>query len=342
MLNIVGDINLTDAYFNKGIGIGSSIGKGNDPFGKIERKEEDVWIGNFEGVSSSVSDNKSAFLHAFNLPPQYLENITHFNIYNIANNHSMEHGATAFLQTVDNLKKQGCSVFGAEKERTVLFTHKGKRCSITGFCQRMEASKQKPLYWYNPDLKEIYEEYKKVALCDLKIIYIHWGNEFVDRPYNDQRLFAHALVDMGYDLVVGMHPHILQGFEEYNEKRIYYSLGNFVFDMGWEPLKYGAMIHVNWDEKDELVVNDSYVRIEQDYFPIVVDEKEVPEAYRFSYLNSLIKYDRNNEEYYALVAKCTGLYHKYNRRYILKSFLRIHPKDTYTILSDFVLRKFKK
>ena len=339
MLNIVGDINLTDAYFNRGIGVGSSIAKGNDPFAKIERKEEDVWIGNFEGVSSSVSDNSGMEAEMFNIAPEYLKKLRHLDVYNIANNHCMEHGAEAFKETVGNLQKLGCQVFGLASTPSCIFSHRGTKCSVTGFCQRMEVTHNKPLYWYNPGLNDIEKEFETVANNDLKIIYIHWGNEFIDRPYNDQRLFAHALIDIGFDLVVGMHPHLLQGYEIYKGKRIYYSIGNFVFDMGWEPLRYGAMVHLDWNEQNELVVNHSYVHIEKDYFPVVVDEKEVPEAHRFNYLNSLIKYDMNNEEYYSFLAVRTKLYHKYNRRHILKSFLKMNPKDSLSIISSFILRK---
>ncbi|MDD4439592.1 MAG: CapA family protein [Tissierellia bacterium] len=337
MLQIVGDINLTDNAFDVGIGVGSSIKEGKNPFERIKKDNSDVWIGNFEGVSSSVSDNTGIAKRQFNLEPQFLNNFENFDIYNIANNHSMEHGSEAFIQTVKNLNHVGAKVFGTQEKPTVQLEHKGKKWSITGFCQRKENSPYVPLYWYNPDLSEIKREYQKISSNDYKIAYIHWGNEFVDRPYNDQRLFAHALIDIGFDIIIGMHPHLLQGYEVYKNKRIYYSIGNFVFNMGWEPLQYGAIIHLDSCD-DQLIVSHSYVHIEDDFFPIIIKEQDVPRQYRFDYLNTQIKYDMSNEEYYNNVRKRTKVYHKYNRKAILRGFLKMNIYDSFLIIKDFFIR----
>ena len=58
MLQFAGDINLTDWDFNPGFGIGSRITNGFDPFKNIERKESDIWVGNFEGVASDVTEKQ--------------------------------------------------------------------------------------------------------------------------------------------------------------------------------------------------------------------------------------------------------------------------------------------
>ena len=97
---------------------------------------------------------------------------------------------------------------------------------------------------------------------------MHWGNEFIDRPYVDQIHFAHFLIDIGYDLVVGMHPHLLQGYEIYQGKYIFYSIGNFVFNMHWEPLRYAAIVKLDVEE-EKIVTDVDYVYIGDDYFPIM-------------------------------------------------------------------------
>ena len=66
--------------------------------------------------------------------------------------------------------------------------------------------------------------------CDFLIVSFHWGREFDFYPYDHQRELAYLAADSGADVVVGHHPHVLQGIEEYNGSRIFYSLGNFVFD----------------------------------------------------------------------------------------------------------------
>lgn len=58
MIGIVGDVNLTDGYFDTGFGVGSAVAAGADPFAGINRKEGDIWIGNFEGVTARVSSKR--------------------------------------------------------------------------------------------------------------------------------------------------------------------------------------------------------------------------------------------------------------------------------------------
>jgi len=64
----------------------------------------------------------------------------------------------------------------------------------------------------------------------------HWGTERKETPEEYQVVKGRQLIDAGADLVIGSHPHVLQGFESYNGKWIAYSLGNFVFNMTASPL----------------------------------------------------------------------------------------------------------
>ena len=65
MLTFVGDVNLTDWDFNFGFGIGSRIGQGFNPFSKILKRDTDLWIGNFEGVASDVTEKKGRAAKVF-------------------------------------------------------------------------------------------------------------------------------------------------------------------------------------------------------------------------------------------------------------------------------------
>lgn len=71
--------------------------------------------------------------------------------------------------------------------------------------------------------------------ADLVIVCCHWGIEGDHYPTEYQRELGHTLIDLGADLVVGNHPHVLQGIEEYNGKIIIYSLGNFSFGGNRNP-----------------------------------------------------------------------------------------------------------
>ena len=65
--------------------------------------------------------------------------------------------------------------------------------------------------------------------CDYLVVYVHWGVERETEPKDYQRAMGRQYIDAGADLVIGSHPHVLQGIEYYKGKPIFYSLGNFVF-----------------------------------------------------------------------------------------------------------------
>ena len=73
----------------------------------------------------------------------------------------------------------------------------------------------------------------QIAEChasgDKVVVLIHWGIERDEMPQEYQRALARRYIDAGADLVIGSHPHVLQGIEYYKGKPIFYSLGNFVF-----------------------------------------------------------------------------------------------------------------
>ena len=58
----------------------------------------------------------------------------------------------------------------------------------------------------------------------------HWGTEYTGRANQDQRELAHQAIDAGADLILGHHPHVIQGLELYQDRLIAYSLGDFVWD----------------------------------------------------------------------------------------------------------------
>lgn len=338
MLVFTGDINLTDWYFNVGFGIGSRIANGFDPFRKINRKAGDIWIGNFEGVASNVTDKVEFAGEVFRVQPKVLQKLNHFNMYGFANNHAMQHGKEAYQQTFDAICSYGSKCFGANKQRFVIIKHQGKTVSLTGMCLRIDDFTDEPSYWYNPEYKEIEKELNSLPNDAFKVLYIHWGNEYINRPSSAQKKFAHWLIDIGFDLIIGMHSHVLQGYEEYNGKYIFYSLGNFVFEMAWEPTKIGAIVKFDLDTKQPSV---EYIHIENDCTPVVVDESKIPAEWRFDFLNEALKKEDNSEQYHAEISRNYAAYRKANHRYIINNMIK-HPTLGKCLLKDFIKRRFLK
>lgn len=335
MLVFTGDVNLTDWDFNFGFGIGSRIAKGFDPFSKLERSKDDVWIGNFEGVASDVTIKKGMAARVFRVSPSSLRRLHHFDVYGFANNHAMQHGEDAYLQTWNALQNLGCKVFGKDDCRSLIIRHQGKDVSLTGCCLRIDEFTNNPSFWYNPEYYEIINEIDHLPKDSYKIFYVHWGNEYINRPSVQQKKFAHWLIDVGFDLIIGMHPHVLQGYEDYKGKRIYYSLGNFVFDMPSEPCKYGAIVKVDISGDVPKFAN-KYIRIDKECCPEL--RVEVPERFSFESLNKKLEIEDNSEAYHKEIRKGYQQYRKVNRKVILKRCL-FHPRATFELMKDFVKRR---
>lgn len=338
MLIFTGDINLTDWYFNAGYGIGTRIANGFDPFHQIERKPGDLWIGNFEGVASSVSINSGFSGEVFRVEPDVLAALNHFEFYGLANNHAMQHGEEAYRQTFNAIQNYGSKCFGSKKQKTIITVHQGKKVSFTGMSLRIDEFSENPLYWHNPEYKDIEEELKTIPHDAFKVLYVHWGNEYINRPSTAQKKFAHWLIDAGFDLIIGMHPHVLQGFEVYKGKHIFYSLGNFVFEMAWEPTKIGAVVGFDLISKCPVV---NYVRIGADASPRIVEESDIPVGWRFDYLNEALMKDDNSEQYHAEINKNYSLYRHANHKYIFGDMIK-HPSLGCTLIKDFVKRRILK
>ena len=338
MLKFVGDINLTDWDFNFGFGIGSRIAEGFNPFSQLYRNSDDIWIGNFEGVASDVTINKGMASKVFRISPASLNQLKHFDVYNLANNHTMQHGVDAYQQMWEALQSFGSKTFGKEDCRTIVIEHQGRKVSLTGCCYRIDEFNDTPLYWYKPEYETITRELELISKDTFKVFFVHWGNEYINRPSIEQKRFAHWLINTGFDLIIGMHPHVLQGYEEYKGKRIYYSLGNFVFDMQWEPCRYGAIIGVDLTESVPKFSNE-YIYIDNTCTPNIVSECQVPYKYRFDYLNKELQKESNSEVYHNEIFKLYKLYRNANRKQVIKNILR-HPKFGVNVVSDFIKRRF--
>lgn len=120
------------------------------------------------------------------------------------------------------------------------------------FIQSQDASKHNfgiaPL-----DKDLIIEDVKKLRpLCDLLIVSVHWSFERETYPIPYQRNMAHSCINNGADIIYGHHPHVLQGYEIYKNKHIFYSLGNFIFP------EYGILKNYPQDQKETVIVKMQY------------------------------------------------------------------------------------
>lgn len=178
----------------------------------------------------------------FRLPPERVELFSQMGIQGVtlANNHALDFGQDALLDSCAVLDGAGILHTGAGENLEAASGEigleiSGRRIGIIGATRVIPVStwaagKNHPgmLATYDPAvLLERIRQLKET--CDYVIVYVHWGVERDEMPQEYQQALARQYVDAGADLVIGAHPHVLQGIQYYEGKPVVYSLGNFVF-----------------------------------------------------------------------------------------------------------------
>jgi len=220
-------------------------------------RQGDIVFGNCEGVISNIGrdDGNIDTLEFRGLPA--FANALHscgFTVMTVANNHVGEHGPEALRDTVNNLRSAGMDVIGLrDNTRTsmpLIQEIKGVRIgwlAYTWIASKHSNQDRSVLSWTKGD--EIPNEVAALRPeVDFLIVTAHWGREFVAVP--TQRIIdhAHAIADAGADLVLGHHPHVLQGTERRGKCLIVYSLGNFLFDEWQSWLRETALFRCSIED----------------------------------------------------------------------------------------------
>ncbi|HAA26246.1 MAG TPA: hypothetical protein DCE11_09075 [Ruminiclostridium sp.] len=219
------------------------------PFIKVKDlfKDGDIVCGNLEGplTEGGIPSQKDP-RYIFRFPPPVAQNLKDagFNLMNLANNHTTDHGAKGLTDTMNTLNEYGIAWFGAgktakEAASPVFVNISGTVIGFLGY------SAFPPEGYFHtqekPNISMIDESSLRESVinarekCDFLVVSFHWGREYEPYPDDSQKKTARIAIDSGADIVIGHHPHVYQGIEEYNGKFIFYSLGNFIFDRQIPP-----------------------------------------------------------------------------------------------------------
>ena len=200
---------------------------------------DDLTIANFEGVLTESEDREDKSF-AFKGDPEYTSILTDGSIeaVNLANNHSHDYGDESYTDTITYLEEAGIASFGYD--RYSVLEVNGVQVGLIGIYELADGID------CEDDMLEMMEEVEKAG-AELIIVTFHWGEELETTPDETQVELAHAAIDAGADLVIGHHPHVLQGIEVYNGKNIVYSLGNFCFGGNSNP-----------DDKDTMIFQQTF------------------------------------------------------------------------------------
>ena len=202
--------------------------------------------------------------YTFQADPFYVEIFQEMgvDIVSLANNHVLDYGQDVLSQTFDILDEAGIVYAGAGEtlERAMeweSFDLDGTKVGIL-CASRVYPSADWDVRNSQPGVFSTYDETLLVEQIeaakeenDLVIVYVHWGVEKEETPEDYQRELAQAYIDAGADLVIGCHPHVLQGIEYYEGVPIVYSLGNFLFN---EAIDQTALLKVYIDEEGTLAL----------------------------------------------------------------------------------------
>ena len=197
-------------------------------------EEDDLTIVNFEGtLTDSTTREDKQF--AFKADKSYAEILTDgfVEAANLANNHSKDYGEQSYNDTMDALDEAGITNFGYD--RVAIKKVKGIKVGLVGTYVLADGLGVKDSMEKN--IQDLKDEGAQVIIASF-----YWGEEKAEYPNDVQVELAHAAIDAGADLVLGHHPHVLQGIEQYKGKNIVYSLGNFCFGGNMYPSDMDTMI----------------------------------------------------------------------------------------------------
>jgi len=203
----------------------------NYPFANIQDliEDQDIVFANFEGPIVSNHVQTPDFTTSFDFAPRMASVLSNqgFNLVSLANNHTLDKGVENFEQTRIDLIEAGIESIGHSRDESSNYTYKtiikGQDFLFLAFNEAV-----------NPIFNEENAiEATRLAAIDedtFVVVSMHWGIEYQLQSASFQQELAHQLIEAGADLIIGHHPHVTQEVEVYQDRMIFYSLGNFIFD----------------------------------------------------------------------------------------------------------------
>ncbi|MCK5076288.1 MAG: CapA family protein [Calditrichia bacterium] len=371
-IKAVGDIAPGDCGIN-GIGVLSITNKYGAafPFNKIrnELSKSDILIGNLEGVLSNQCNHKKLRLCGHPDIAKTLKDIG-FDVVSLANNHVFDHGEKVLEETIELLHKAGISICGLRGEngyycKPVILNRNnmsigilaynwiglenpgkfGDRIAIiedgvVNYTWHRDKERDKKARieikdknkWVINDIKKLREE------VDFIILLPHWGIEWTIYPPYGVTLEAKFFIDAGVDLVIGSHPHVIQGYENYNDRQIFYSLGNFLFDGFGKKSKYGMLIEVDIAPQKVLNYKIHFVRRGKYFQPEPIDSIEYEKNIKLiEKSNKAINADNSN-----IQLDDDLLYKQYEKHYNKNKYKKIIYLLIQSIKKPFLLKEILK
>lgn len=233
-------------------------------------EKDDLTIINLESTFTDHNQKRPKKFN-FKAPYNYVDILNKGNIelVNLANNHTYDYGEIGYVDTKNTLQKANINYFG--NDNYYIYEKNNIKIGFAGiFCIEWNCT--------NKVDKAIAE--LKAQDVDSIVLSFHWGIEKDYKQSNYQTKIGHYSIDKGADLIIGHHPHVLQGIEKYKDKYIVYSLANFSFGGNKNPSDKDTMIfQISFLFKDNQIINEevrvypasvSSISTRNDYRPTLV------------------------------------------------------------------------
>ena len=276
--------------------------------------------------------------------------LKYFTHASLANNHIMDYCEDGLKDTINNLNNSNVAYGGAglsydEIYRPIILEKDNLKVAILclaeaqfGSCKDKNDTKPGYAWIFNADNYKRIEELKK--LNDFVICFVHAGLEMTELPLPEWRTCYRSLIDYGCDLVVGGHPHAIQGKELYNGKFIYYSLGNFFFNCQPEGnlWNHSLSLQVHLKKEGLIAIDEIFTKFDQN--SIMVDDKQNLAA--LSQILEQQNYDEYLKKINAEVLKhWNDYYESYFSYPILKTSKSFRMKLFQKIFKNYILESFR-
>ena len=250
-LAFAGDILFDDSYsimvrMKSRAGGGSLVEAGFDPAILEEMRGADLFMVNNEFTYTKRGTPTAGKAFTFRADPAHASMLSEMgaDLVSLANNHAYDYGEISLLDTLDTLAAAGMPWVGAgrnlaEAVRPVYFVSENVKIAFLSATQieRMDnpdtkgATESSPGVFRCRDVDPLLSEIQKAkAVSDFVVVYVHWGTESTTELDWAQKEQAPLIAQAGADLIIGDHPHVLQGIEFIGDTPVIYSVGNFLFN----------------------------------------------------------------------------------------------------------------
>jgi poly-gamma-glutamate synthesis protein (capsule biosynthesis protein) len=363
IVTFTGDISITGSFLEK-------VKSGSEIFSseiQSELKKSSFVVGNLEGPTTNVNKivNNNTPLKSPTNTIKYLKD-RNISIFNLANNHILDYGEQGLRDTLFEIEKEDAFSFGSNTDydktiTPVILEKDGISIAVFGI-SKTTPTQIRDAQIFSSDkfslLKKQIYLYKKNV--DFIIVNFHGGEEYTQFPSNVKRRFLKKIAELeNIDCVIAHHSHTLQGYEKHKNTYIFYSLGNFIFDITnhkmYENTDKSALLKLNFTKekftfnfvpfqikKGEIITSDLNVfNLELKRLSNFngYQQKWQSEAYKVLFRKGNSKIENNTEKKSLQNTSFIGLF--FNKSFYLKILEILKDNYQFSLYFNAIIHKIK-